>query len=201
VSQHDALFDSGRFARLNDPRRLLDQVSEHDLARLLDLRGQEDVLDLGSGTGFYTDRMASLTSGTVYAVELQPEMIEHYRDRGVPANVRLVNGDITDLSVHSAAADTSLSPASADVACCIATWHETRGRFDLPSLTRILRPRARVVIIDWRRDPDSWASGPPEEVRIDKEEIIDALRPHFPCTRVENLGRFMFAIVAWREGS
>ena len=93
-----------RLQRLNDPRRLETQVSEHDLARLLALRGDEDVLDLGSGTGFYTDRIAALTTGTVYAVELQPEMNDHYRERGVPANVRLVHGDITALVSSAGAA-------------------------------------------------------------------------------------------------
>ena len=65
-----------------DPSRLETQLSEHDLARLLALRGDEDVVDLGSGAGFYTDRIAALTTGTVYALDIQPEMHEFYRSRG-----------------------------------------------------------------------------------------------------------------------
>jgi SAM-dependent methyltransferase len=175
--------------RLNDPRRLNDQVSEQDLAQLLDLSGGEDVADLGSGTGFYTDRIAALTTGTVYAVEIRPEMNVAYRERGVPANVRLVLGDMTALS---------LPPASVDVACTIATWHEVGGRFDLPGLLEILRPQGKLVVIDWRRYPESWESGPPADLRSTKEDVAAALAPFFTAVSAENVGRFMFAVVARR---
>jgi SAM-dependent methyltransferase len=190
---HDhALFRSERLHRLNDLGRLETQLSEADLARLLALRGDEDVLDLGSGTGFYTDRIAALTTGTVYAVELQSEMIEHYRERGVPANVRLVSADITALGQGA------LPSAGVDVACTIATWHEIGGRLDLAGLSKILRPRARLIVIDWRKDPESWDGGPPEDIRVSKEQVADALASHFPSTHAEDLGRFMFAVTARR---
>ena len=192
-SNHDH-FRPDRAHRLDDPRRLETQVGEDDLARLLALRGDEDIADLGSGTGFYTDRMAALTSGTVYAIELQPEMREHYLRRGVPKNVRLLPGDITDL----AALD--LEPGCVDVACSIATWHEIQGRLDLPGLLRILRPGARLVVIDWRKDPESWEGGPPREIRFTKEEVASALAPGFSEVSSEDLGRFMFAVVARRAG-
>lgn len=199
MSGHTSLFDPNRFQRLNNPQRLQSEVSEHDLARLLELQGDEDVLDLGSGTGFYTDRIAALTTGIVYAVELQPEMNEHYRERGVPTNVRLILGDITALPLPPpATADVALEPASVDVACTVATWHETRGKLDLSALAEILRPQGRLIVIDWRKDPESWESGPPEDLRSTKEEVAGSLAPYFPKIRTENLGRFMFAVVARR---
>ena len=185
-----SLFPKHHASRLNDTRRLYDQVSEQDLARLLDLRGAEDIADLGSGTGFYTDRVAALTTGTVYALEIQPELSVAYRERGVPANVRLVLGDMTALS---------LPPGSIDVACTIATWHEIGGRLDLPGLLEVLRPQGRLIVIDWRRDPDSWENGPPMDLRSTKEEVAAGLAPHFAEVSAENLGRFMFAVVARRE--
>jgi hypothetical protein len=59
---------AARMEHLNDVGRLTSQVSEADLARLLALLGNEDVLDLGSGTGFYTDRIAPLTTGTWHEI-------------------------------------------------------------------------------------------------------------------------------------
>jgi len=191
MSDHST-FRPERAHRLNDPRRLETQDGEHDLVRLLALRGDEDLLDLGSGTGFYTDRVAALTTGTVWAVEFQPEMIEHYRTRGVPANVRLILGDITALDTLS----TPLDPGSVDVAYSIVTWHETGGEFDLPRLAEVLRPGGRLVVIDWRKDPDSWESGPPEALRFSGEETAAVLAPHFATVDFEDLGRFMFAVVA-----
>ncbi len=217
---HDGRIRPDQGHRLDDPRRLETQVSEPDLARLLALRGDEDVLDLGSGTGFYTSRIAALTTGTVYAAELQPEMNNHYRRRGVPANVRLVLADMTALPVEPAGADpgaspgagpgadpataageadgAALLPASVDVVCTIATWHEVDGKVDLPGLARVLRPGGRLLVIDWRKDPESWQNGPPEQVRFSKEEVAATLKSHFTVTSTENLGRFMFAVTARR---
>jgi predicted methyltransferase len=65
----DALFNPDKARRLNDAGRLETQVGKETLVRLLGLDGDEDVADLGSGTGFYTDIVAGLTSGFVYAVE------------------------------------------------------------------------------------------------------------------------------------
>jgi SAM-dependent methyltransferase len=186
MNQHSPI-SPHRAELLSDPRRLETQVSDQDLARLLALRGDEDILDLGSGTGFYTDRMAALTSGLVYALDIQPEMHEFYRKRGVPENVRLLLGDITRLD---------LPAASVDVACSIATWHETGGIVDLPGLVRVLRPSGRLVIVDWRRDAESFEGGPPADIRFTKEQVAASVAPHFVPVRSTNLGRFMFAIVA-----
>ena len=178
-----------RARRLSDERRLLTQLSEQTLARLLALQGNEDVADLGAGTGLYTDRIAKLTTGTVYAVELEPALLNYYRARGVPANVRLIVGDINDLP---------LPPASVDTACSIATLHETGGRLGLPKLLEILRPQARLVVVDWRRDAASWESGPPAADRFTADEVVDMLAPYFAELRSEKIGDFMFAVVAER---
>jgi len=167
---HDhAPFSPDRAQRLTDPLRLDTQLSEQDLARLLALRGDEDVVELGSGAGFYTDRIAALTTGTVY--------------------VRLVSGDVTGLE---------LPAASLDVACSISTWHETDGVIDLTGLARALRPGGRLVIVDWRKEPDSAENGPPLDMRFNKEEAAASLTPHFRAASAEDLGRFMFAVVATR---
>jgi SAM-dependent methyltransferase len=193
-----------RFERLNDVDRLRRQVSESDLARLLALRGDEDVLDLGSGTGFYTDRIAELTKGWVYAVELSPEMNDHYRGRGLPANVRLILGDITALPVKGGpGADSgpepgssanALAPVSVEVACTIATWHEIDGRLDLPGVSSVLRPGGRLIVIDWRRDLEAREGGPPLEIRATADEVAAALASHFKVISAENVGPYMFAV-------
>ncbi len=173
--------------RLNNPHRLETQLSEADLARLLDLEGHEDVIDLGSGTGFYTDRVAALTTGTVYAVELQAQIMDMYRTRGVPANVSLLHGDMTRLALPAACADAAIS---------IATYHEIDGKLDVGGLADALRPGGRVIIVDWRPDPETWEGGPPAQVRVAKEQIAAALQPYFVPTLLENIGRSMCAVVA-----
>jgi SAM-dependent methyltransferase len=178
-----------RAQRLLDPGRLETQVSDDDLVRLLALRGDEDVIELGSGPGFYTDRVAALTTGTVYALDIEPEMLDFYRSRGVPDNVQLVLGDVTRLD---------LPEASLDVACSISTWHESGGVVDLAGLARALRPGGRLVIADWRKDAESLDHGPPTDIRFVKEEVAASLAPYFCPLNTEDLGRFMFAVIAER---
>jgi SAM-dependent methyltransferase len=111
-------------------------------------------------------------------------------------------GDMSALPVEPSSAshhEATLRPASVDVVCTIATWHEVEGRIDLLGLARLLRPGGRLVIIDWRRDAVSWESGPPREIRFTKEEVAQSLAPHFSATATEHLGSFMFAVVARRE--
>jgi len=188
----DHRFDPARAPRLNDPRRLSEQVSEDDLARLLSLKGAEDVADLGSGTGFYTDIVARLTSGTVYAVEVSARMIEAYRARGVPINVRLVQADLRQ---------PLLEPSSVDVVYSVVTLHETGGDMGMMSLLQSLRTPGRVVAIDWRAEPASWDSGPPASIRISDEAAADIFRPYFQSVSVEHLGDFLFALVAHTKRS
>jgi SAM-dependent methyltransferase len=183
----DPVFNADKARRLNDMSRLETQVSQEALARLLGLTGNEDVADLGSGTGFYTDIVAGLTSGLVYAVEFQSKMNAAYRERGVPANVRLVEADLRDIP---------LPEGSIDAVYSIAVFHEAKGDLGLPSLLPLLRPPGRLVIIDWRSDPESWESGPPAALRFDKDTVAASLRPYFRCVSAENVGRFMFAVVA-----
>jgi SAM-dependent methyltransferase len=185
----DGRISADRAARLMDPMRLETQLSENDLARLLALHGDEDVADLGSGAGFYTDRMAALTTGTVYALDIQPEMHEFYRSRGIPGNVRLVIGDVNRLG---------FPPASLDVACSVATWHETDGAIDFAGLARALRPGGRLVIVDWRKEPQVEEGGPPLDIRFSKEEVAASLPPYFRLVSAEDLGPSMFAVVAVR---
>ena len=184
---NDGRISPGRAERLMELSRLESQLGEQDLARLLALRGDEDVIELGSGAGFYTDRIATLTTGTVYGLDIQPDMHEFYRERGLPGNVRLITGDVTRLD---------LPPASLDVACSISTWHESDGVIDLVGLTRALRPGGRLVVVDWRRDGYAPEKGPPQAIRLTKEEVASYLAPYFRVTGSEDLGQHMFAVTA-----
>ncbi|MCL5734035.1 MAG: class I SAM-dependent methyltransferase [Actinobacteria bacterium] len=183
----DSLFDPHKARRLSDATRLEKQLSKDALARLLGLKGTEDILDLGCGTGFYTDIVAAWTTGLIYAVELQPEMLEGYRERGVPQNVRLIQEDIRRLTFPD---------KSIDLAYSIAVYHETKGDLGLPTWLPAFRSPGRLVVIDWRSDPESWESGPPAHLRFDKSSVSRSLQNHFRDVRAENVGRFMFAVTA-----
>jgi ubiquinone/menaquinone biosynthesis C-methylase UbiE len=156
-------FDSGMADRLERPQRyrwcsgeeLLTQVTPHEDAT---------IADLGSGTGFYTDIVAPHAK-RVYAVDVQAEMHEHYREKGVPANVEQVAAAIGELPF----ADDEL-----DAAFSTMTYHEFSGPETMAELARVLRPGGRLVTVDWSSN-GRGQSGPPVEERHHLGHAVSAL--------------------------
>jgi SAM-dependent methyltransferase len=185
----ERLFRHERAHRLNDEQRL-ELLSEETLLSLLALEGHEDIADLGSGTGFYTNRLAANTTGTVYALDVQEEMHAHHKEAGVPPNVVQVLGDIDALPC---------SPGTLDRAVSISTFHEAHEAAGLAALARSLRPGGRLVVIDWRRDATATDQGPPLAIRFNKEEVGDMLNASFEVRELRDLSAYLFAAVAERS--
>ena len=120
--------------------------------------------DLGSGTGFYTDVVAAHAE-TVYAVDIQPEMHERYRERGLPVTVEPVVAAIDSLPF----ADDTLDGAFSTM-----TYHEFSGPAAMAELARVLRPGGRLVTVDWSRR-GAGRSGPPPAERHDLGHAVSAL--------------------------
>ena len=185
----DKTFPAHKADMLNDERRLA-SLSEEELLGLLDLHGEENVADLGSGTGFYTDRIAARTTGTVYAVELQPEMQARHRERGVPSNVSLVLSDIEDLP---------LGPGSIQRAVSINALHEAHSPEGLAQVARALSAGGLFVVVDWRRAPEAASRGPRLEHRLTKEEALALLAPWFEPVQAYDLTDYFVAVVRRRD--
>lgn len=183
------IFPHHRAAVLDDENRLL-LLSEDDLRRLLSLEGSEDVADLGSGSGFYTNRVAAWTSGRVYAVELQSEMQDIHKRNGVPANVETVLASADELPLKAASIDRAMS---------INTFHEAHAPEGLRRLAEALRTDGLFVIVDWRRSPDAAEHGPPLKNRMSVDEVREALAPWFEVVSHEMVSPPFFAVVARKK--
>lgn len=153
-----------RASGLEDPSRYR-YLSREELLSALDPAGDEQVVDLGSGTGFYTDDVAPF-AGCVHAVDLQAEMHELYREKGVPANVTLVTADVADLP---------LPDGACDVAMTTMTYHEFQSPDALAEIRRVLRSGGRFVVADWSA-AGTGEDGPPTDERYDLATARDQLR-------------------------
>lgn len=182
----DKLCSPHRAAMLEDEARLA-LLPEEVLVRLLDLRGSEDIADLGSGTGFYAQRLAAHTSGTVYAIELQPEMQRMHAAKPVRPNVRLILSHLDEVP---------LEPDSIDRAVSISTFHEAHGAAGLERVARALRPGGCLIVVDWRNAEDAADQGPRLEHRLSADEVGELLAPWFRVSSVEDLNTYMVAVVA-----
>jgi ubiquinone/menaquinone biosynthesis C-methylase UbiE len=172
-------FDAGKAAKLEDAAARYRAVSREELLWGLDLTGTETVVDLGSGTGFYTDDIAPHTD-RVYAVDIQDAMHDHYREKGVPANVDLVTSGIEDLPFDDGDLDRAVSTM---------TYHEFATDTALAELARILASGGRLVVADWSAD-GTGEDGPPVSERYSETEAATALEAagfevEFRATRPE----------------
>jgi predicted methyltransferase len=116
--------------------------------RVMDMLGMvagKGVADIGAGSGWFTVRAARRVgpSGTVYAVDINPEAI-HYIDRRARkeslANVK---------TILSKAGDPLLPAAAVDSVLLLKTYHEVEDPIKLlENLRPALKPGARLGIID-----------------------------------------------------
>lgn len=126
-------------------------LSPTALARRLALPKDAAVLEIGPGPGYFSVVIArSIPQGTLWLVDIQPEMLAMAKERlersGV-VNVQYVQGDALQLS---------MGDASFDAAFLVAVLGELpdpeRG---LAELHRVLRPGALLSITEQIGDPDA----------------------------------------------
>lgn len=110
----------------------------------LPLKSTDVVADIGAGTGYFTFRMAPKVA-KVYAVDVQPEMIEILqtiqKERSI-SNVEPVLG--TETNPH-------LPPNSLDWAILVDAYHEfAYPREIMMALQTALKPGGRVVLLEYK---------------------------------------------------
>ena len=125
-----------------------DRAENLKIDRVMDVLGIKtgaSVADIGAGSGWFTVRSARRVgkTGTVYAVEINPQYVRHIKNRARKeklANVRTILGK-TD--------DPLLPPQSVDAVMLLKTYHEVEEPIRLMRRIReALRPGGLVGIVD-----------------------------------------------------
>ena len=120
--------------------------------RVMDLLGIEpgrNVADIGAGSGWFTVRAARrlANSGTVYAVDINPEATAYIEQRAAKEQLHNVK------TILSKPDDPQLPADSIDAVLLLKTYHEISHPIVLLSnLRRSLKPGAKVGIIDRNGD-------------------------------------------------
>ena len=154
-----------RFER--DGREIFDKREEIIQACLL--KQGMDVADIGAGTGFLTRMFARAVGkkGTVWAVDISDEFIEHIKKSARKEGLSNIRGIVCDQD------DTRLPPNSVDLVFMSDTYHH----FEFPSKTmasvhRALRRGGQLIVIDFHRkegETDEWLL---DHIRADRGTVL-----------------------------
>ena len=114
----------------------------------LDLKSDDVVADIGAGTGYFSFRMAQkVPDGKVYAVDIQPEMLDaltFLKSENKIDNVETVLGEEDD---------PHLPPQSIDLAFMVDAYHEfAYPREMMSEIVKALKPGGRVVLLEYRKE-------------------------------------------------
>jgi SAM-dependent methyltransferase len=123
-----------------DERLHIDRVME-----ILTIAPGKTVADIGAGSGWFTIRAAKrvTSTGTVYAVDINPEALQYISQRAQKEQLHNVK------TVPGKPDNAELPAGSVDVVLLLKTYHEIAEPVALlRNLRTSLRPGARVGIID-----------------------------------------------------
>jgi precorrin-6B methylase 2 len=144
------------------------------------------VADVGAGDGFFSVRLARAVgpNGRVYAVDVDPRVLEKLRKR--VADEQLRNVVVTEGSAW----DPRLATATLDAALIVNSYHEmTESRAMLTNLRQALKPSGRLVIIE---PISAKRRGEPRDAQTKHHEIgaehveQEARRAGFHVARLED---------------
>jgi ubiquinone/menaquinone biosynthesis C-methylase UbiE len=177
----------------------LDQASRDawqkpkDVVAALKLHAGEVVADVGTGSGYFVPYLSKAvgSSGRVYAIDIQPEMLAFVQRK-------VAELDLTNVTtVLSQEADTRLDQESVDLAFMVDVYHELGSPATLLSNIRaVLKPGGRLTIIDFKADKEADRVGPPLSHRVPKERLMAELeRAGFELTETIDLLPYQYFLV------
>ena len=189
--QEHSLFPPEKLGTLEGPDRDAWQRPDQVMDKLLIADGSV-VADLGAGGGWFTTRLANRVgpNGTVYAEDVQPQMIEaitRRTGRAMLPQVRTVLGTSSDPRLT----------APVDAVLIVDAYHDIsieQPVVMLSNVARSLKPAGRIGIIEFKKD--GWGPGPPMDERMDPERIVrDAEAAGLRLLSHETFLRYQYMLV------
>lgn len=130
------------------------------------------VADVGAGSGVMSFKMAKLigSSGKVYAVDIQPEMLEILRARAKENKITNVE------TVLGTDRDPKLPASTLDLILLVDVYHEFSHPQEMVDRMReALKPNGRLVLLEYRKEDPSIPIRPEHKMSV--AEVKAELEP------------------------
>lgn len=184
------LFDTKRLNHLDDPARA-EQVPVAKIAAELRLKDGVALADIGCGPGLFSYAFAEYVKphGKLVGFDIQQACIDHCEKKKSPSHQHV--SFVLNASDRIEAKDNSF-----DAAVMILVAHELpEPKIFLNEVKRILKPGARLALIEWRMEPTK--DGPPLTERIASDILMGLLKEAgFSPVKNERSGESHYLIVA-----
>jgi ubiquinone/menaquinone biosynthesis C-methylase UbiE len=125
------------------------------------------VADLGAGTGYFIPHLAAAVgpSGTVLAVETEPNLVAHLRSRAEH------DGHANVVPILASFDNPRLPTGSVDVILIVDTFHHIDARLEyFRRLRSALTPRGRIAIVDWQKR--DLPVGPERDHKLARGQVV-----------------------------
>ncbi|KAB0670407.1 class I SAM-dependent methyltransferase [Oryzomonas sagensis] len=130
-------------------------------------QGIGDVVEFGCGYGTFTLAAARLVAGTVYAQDIEQEMVAAVQEKSRHARIKNIRASVRDFVGQG----TGFADNSIDAALQFNILHHEQPIALMAESWRILKPGGVLAVIHWNHDP-STPRGPVLEIRPRPEECI-----------------------------
>jgi SAM-dependent methyltransferase len=165
---HHRFEDASHWASQWDTPERDEWQRPNDVMAALGLRPNAIVADIGAGTGYFSVRLArQVPSGRVYAVDVEPSMVDHLEQRAAREGIDNLQ------AVLASPSDPKLTEPVDLVLVCNTYHHIDARRQYFRRLRDRLRPGGRLVIVDYKKD--GHGHGPPVQHRMRASEVVAEL--------------------------
>ena len=132
---------------LERPSREIQEQPDKTVEQLK-LNNDDVVADIGAGTGYFSFRMAQqVPEGKVYAVDIQPEMLDAIAFLKEEKNITNVE------TILGREDNPNLPDESIDLALMVDAYHEfAYPREMMEGIFKALKPGGRVVLLEYRQE-------------------------------------------------
>jgi ubiquinone/menaquinone biosynthesis C-methylase UbiE len=187
MSGHGSRFNPDKAERLLEPSRRK-WITPETIMDLIGLGRDDIVADLGAGNGYFTVPIAAHTDKTVYAVDIEPKMLERLKERAIidhVHNIKYIESNLESIPVPDGEIEKIL------LAFVI---HEVLDRQKVyQELKRIKKGLGKIVIVEWQAAESQI--GPPLNERIPSEELKKELEENEFEAEIMDINQMIYAIL------